>query len=103
MNAPGDATHFPGRIGLGTWGRALPPRNVSQEIAAVKHALDIGYRLRDTAQMYADGGAERIVGSAHRGESTCGGPAPEPRAARADRPGVSAAELEAAAGDGLGA
>lgn len=100
---PGTPHIFRGALDLEPGGRALPPRNVSQEIGAVKHALDIGYRLRDTAQMYADGGAERIVGSAHRGESTCGGPAPEPRAARADRPGVSAAELEAAAGDGLGA
>jgi diketogulonate reductase-like aldo/keto reductase len=34
------------------------------EIAAVGHALDIGYRLLDTAEMYAEGGAERIIGSA---------------------------------------
>jgi diketogulonate reductase-like aldo/keto reductase len=36
----------------------------SREIAAVKHALDVGYRLLDTAEMYADGGAERIIGAA---------------------------------------
>jgi diketogulonate reductase-like aldo/keto reductase len=36
----------------------------SQEIAAVKHALDVGYRVLDTAEMYADGGAERIIGGA---------------------------------------
>jgi diketogulonate reductase-like aldo/keto reductase len=35
-----------------------------QEIDAVKHALDSGYRLLDTAEMYADGGAERVIGSA---------------------------------------
>jgi diketogulonate reductase-like aldo/keto reductase len=36
----------------------------TREIAAVKHALDVGYRLLDTAEMYADGGAERIIGGA---------------------------------------
>ncbi len=35
-----------------------------QEIAAVQHALDVGYRLIDTAEKYADGGAERIIGGA---------------------------------------
>jgi diketogulonate reductase-like aldo/keto reductase len=64
MNAPGDATHFPGRIGLGTWEMGVAAAKRNQEIAAVKHALDIGYRLLDTAEMYADGGAERIIGSA---------------------------------------
>lgn len=36
----------------------------ARETAAVHHALQLGYRLLDTAQMYADGGAERVVGSA---------------------------------------
>jgi diketogulonate reductase-like aldo/keto reductase len=35
-----------------------------QEVAAVLHALATGYRLIDTAEMYADGGAERVIGSA---------------------------------------
>jgi len=30
----------------------------------VTHALEVGYRLFDTAQMYADGGAERVIGAA---------------------------------------
>ena len=36
------------------------------EVEAVTHALDIGYRLIDTAEMYASGGAERVVGKAIR-------------------------------------
>ena len=64
MHAPDGALQFPGRIGLGTWEMGADPGQRPQEIAAVKHALDVGYRLLDTAEMYADGGAERIIGSA---------------------------------------
>jgi diketogulonate reductase-like aldo/keto reductase len=64
MNTLGDATRFPGRIGLGTWEMGVSAAQRKHEIAAVKHALDIGYRLLDTAEMYANGGAERIIGSA---------------------------------------
>jgi diketogulonate reductase-like aldo/keto reductase len=203
MTAAGDATHFPGRIGLGTWEMGVDAAKRNQEIAAVKHALDVGYRLLDTAEMYADGGAERVIGSAlkafgvarraelyivskvlpgnasrsgtaraceasidrmscdyldlyllhwpgphrftetlrgfddllqrglirrfgvsnldvdelqrwlqaqnrlglaaYRGQSACGGTAPEPLGAGADRPGLCAAGLEAAARDDLGA
>jgi len=67
MSALGNALHFPGRIGLGTWklGESAASRN--REVAAVRHALDIGYRLLDTAEMYANGGAERIIGAALEG------------------------------------
>jgi diketogulonate reductase-like aldo/keto reductase len=34
------------------------------EVAAVRAALEIGYRLFDTAEMYGDGGAEQVVGEA---------------------------------------
>jgi diketogulonate reductase-like aldo/keto reductase len=64
MTAAGGGTHFPGRIGLGTWEMGAAAAQRKHEIGAVKHALDVGYRLLDTAEMYADGGAERIIGSA---------------------------------------
>jgi diketogulonate reductase-like aldo/keto reductase len=64
MHAPDGALRFPGRIGLGTWEMGVDAGQRQREIAAVKHALDVGYRLLDTAEMYADGGAERIIGSA---------------------------------------
>ena len=34
------------------------------EVAAVRAALDLGYRLVDTAEMYGEGGAEEVVGQA---------------------------------------
>jgi diketogulonate reductase-like aldo/keto reductase len=64
MSAAGDVNPFPARIGLGTWEMGVSAAQRSREIAAVKHALEVGYRLLDTAEMYADGGAERIIGSA---------------------------------------
>ncbi len=36
----------------------------AQELAALSHALALGYRLIDTAEMYAEGGADRLVGAA---------------------------------------
>jgi len=66
MAAPGEATHFPDRIGLGTWEMGNGAAQRGRDIAAVSHALEVGYRVLDTAEMYADGGAERIIGSALR-------------------------------------
>jgi diketogulonate reductase-like aldo/keto reductase len=64
MTIGGEDTVFPGRIGLGTWEMGIAAPQRTHEIGAVSHALQIGYRLLDTAEMYADGGAERIIGSA---------------------------------------
>ena len=55
---------FPSRIGLGTWQMGSSASVYEREVAAVSHALQVGYRLFDTAEMYADGGAERIIGVA---------------------------------------
>ncbi|KAA0020679.1 aldo/keto reductase [Salinicola corii] len=53
-------------IGQGTWymGENLVPRE--QEVAALRHGLDLGLTLIDTAEMYGDGGAEEVVGEAIR-------------------------------------
>ena len=51
-------------LGLGTWRMGENARARSAEIAAVKLALEIGYRLIDTAEMYGDGGAEEVAGAA---------------------------------------
>jgi diketogulonate reductase-like aldo/keto reductase len=64
MPTPGPTLHFPARIGLGTWKMGASRAAQAQELAAVSHALSVGYRLLDTAEMYADGGAERLVGRA---------------------------------------
>jgi diketogulonate reductase-like aldo/keto reductase len=42
------------------------PSAHAQDVAAVRCALEMGYRLIDTAEMYGDGGAERVVGEALR-------------------------------------
>lgn len=42
-------------------------RDRAREIAALRLGLDLGMTLIDTAEMYADGGAERIVGEAIAG------------------------------------
>src|SRR5205807_963817 len=39
----------------------------SSEIAALRSGLDLGMRLIDTAEMYGEGGAERVVGEAISG------------------------------------
>jgi diketogulonate reductase-like aldo/keto reductase len=40
------------------------PSQAKAECAAIAHALEVGYRLIDTAEMYADGVAESLVGKA---------------------------------------
>lgn len=55
---------FPARIGLGTWRMGHARETRAAETSAVAHALATGYRLLDTAEMYGDGGAEKIIGDA---------------------------------------
>lgn len=54
-------------IGLGTWRMGESRARRVAEVAAVRAALDIGYRLIDTAEMYGDGGAEEVIGEALAG------------------------------------
>jgi diketogulonate reductase-like aldo/keto reductase len=51
-------------LGLGTWRMGESAARRKSEIAAVRLALDSGWRVIDTAEMYGDGGAEEIVGVA---------------------------------------
>jgi diketogulonate reductase-like aldo/keto reductase len=51
-------------IGLGTWRMGEERGSRKAEVAAVRSALDMGYRLLDTAEMYGEGGAEEVVGQA---------------------------------------
>lgn len=53
-------------LGLGTWQLGETAREAEREVATLRGALEIGYRLIDTAEMYGDGGAERVVGHAIR-------------------------------------
>ncbi|MCF1468556.1 aldo/keto reductase [Agrobacterium vitis] len=51
-------------IGLGTWMMGENAAAEKDEIAAVNHALDLGMTVIDTAEIYADGCSEQIVGQA---------------------------------------
>lgn len=51
-------------LGLGTWRMGESKRERSAEVAAVRLALEIGYRVIDTAEMYGEGGAEERIGEA---------------------------------------
>lgn len=58
-----DSTAVPA-LGLGTWRIGESARTRRAEIAALRRALAIGYRLIDTAEMYGEGGAEEVIGAA---------------------------------------
>jgi diketogulonate reductase-like aldo/keto reductase len=49
-------------LGQGTWHMAEDPRRREVEITALRVGLDLGLTLIDTAEMYANGGAEELVG-----------------------------------------
>ena len=51
-------------LGLGTWRLGESTQTRSAEVAAIRRALELGYRLIDTAEMYGEGGAEQVVGQA---------------------------------------
>ncbi|MEL6421389.1 MAG: aldo/keto reductase [Pseudomonadota bacterium] len=53
--------------GCGTWQMGEDARHHPREVAALRAALDAGVRMIDTAEMYAEGGAEKIVGEAIAG------------------------------------
>jgi len=54
-------------LGQGTWHMGESAGKRAQEIAALRAGLDLGMSLIDTAEMYAGGGAEEIVGEAFTG------------------------------------
>lgn len=55
-------------IGQGTWYMGESTANRRQEVAALNAGIAQGLTLIDTAEMYADGGAEEVVGEAIRGK-----------------------------------
>jgi diketogulonate reductase-like aldo/keto reductase len=55
-------------LGLGTWQMGEDRRQAAQEVEALKHGIDIGLTLIDTAEMYGEGAAEEIVGQAIEGQ-----------------------------------
>ncbi|WCT72600.1 aldo/keto reductase [Sphingomonas naphthae] len=61
-----DGTNVPA-LGQGTWNMGESDALRDEEIDALRFGVDQGMTLIDTAEMYADGGAERVVGEAIRG------------------------------------
>ena len=61
-----DGTTVPA-LGQGTWMMAEDRSLRSQEIAALREGVELGLTLVDTAEMYADGESERLVGEAIAG------------------------------------
>jgi diketogulonate reductase-like aldo/keto reductase len=55
------------RLGQGTWRMGENPRRRDEEIAALKLGIELGMTLIDTAELYGDGGAERVVAEAIAG------------------------------------
>jgi len=51
-------------LGLGTWRMGESSASRRTEVAAIRLAIDLGYRLFDTAEMYGEGGAEEALGQA---------------------------------------
>lgn len=54
-------------LGIGTWRMGERASARAAEIAAIRRAIELGMTLVDTAEMYADGGAESVVGEAIAG------------------------------------
>ncbi len=54
-------------MGLGTWDMGVRRESRAEEVAALQLGFDLGMTLVDTAEMYAHGGAEEVVGEALRG------------------------------------
>lgn len=54
-------------LGIGTWRLGERRGERAKEVAALRLGLDLGMALIDTAEMYADGGAEEVVGEAIAG------------------------------------
>ena len=54
-------------MGLGTWDMGVDAGKRGLEVKALRMGLDLGMDLIDTAEMYAKGGAEKVVGEAIAG------------------------------------
>jgi diketogulonate reductase-like aldo/keto reductase len=54
-------------LGLGTWRMGENQAARREEVAALRLGLELGLNLIDTAEMYADGGAETVVAEAIEG------------------------------------
>ena len=61
-----DGTNVP-VLGQGTWKFGEGERDEAEEVAALRAGVELGMTLIDTAEMYGEGAAEKIVGRAIAG------------------------------------
>ena len=54
-------------LGMGTWRMGERARDRPREVAVLRSGIDLGMALIDSAEMYAEGGAEEVVGEAIAG------------------------------------
>jgi diketogulonate reductase-like aldo/keto reductase len=54
-------------LGQGTWYMGESGRKRAEEVRALQLGIELGMTLIDTAEMYADGGAEEVTGEAIKG------------------------------------
>jgi len=62
-----DGTCVPA-LGQGTWGMGEKKSAHATEVAALRLGIDLGMTLIDSAEMYGDGGAEKVVADAIEGQ-----------------------------------
>jgi diketogulonate reductase-like aldo/keto reductase len=55
-------------LGLGTWHMGETAAKRKDEVAALRAGIDLGLTVIDTAEMYANGGAENVVAEAIAGQ-----------------------------------
>lgn len=53
-------------LGIGTWNMGDSRSSEAQEVASIRKAIELGMTIVDTAEMYADGRSEEVVGKAIR-------------------------------------
>lgn len=51
-------------LGMGTWQMGEKTSHRPREVEALRHGLDLGLSLIDTAEMYGEGGAEEVIAEA---------------------------------------
>jgi len=72
LDLPGPAAGVLPALGLGTWRLGESRARRAAEVGALRSALEMGWRLIDTAEMYGEGGAEEVVGEALAGALRAG-------------------------------
>lgn len=60
-----DGSQMP-RLGQGTWHMGEDDQQLAREIKGLQHGISLGLNMIDTAEMYADGKTENVVGNAIR-------------------------------------